>query len=133
MRSRRGIELINRFASMKLAEEGKAAYGEWAAVLAGGKGDAVGSLSYVLAGAGEHARAKVQLEQILQGSRQRFVQPYYIALTYAALGRADEALEWLRKAVEIRSHFLVLLKIDPRLDDLRSRSEFAEIAKDVGV
>ena len=61
------------------------------------------------------------------------MQPYNIALTCAALGRADEALDWLRKAVEIRSHFLVLLKVDPRLDTLRPRPEFAEIAREVGV
>ena len=108
------------------------AEGERAAAIAG-KGDAVGSLSYVLAAAGEHARATAQLDEMLEASRKRFVQPYYIVLTLAALGRTDEALQWLRKALEVRSHFLVLLRVDPRIDALRDRPEFAEIATEVGV
>jgi len=96
-------------------------------------GDARASQAYVHAAAGDTARAEALLGDLLAASRERFVQPYFIALTYTALGRTDEALLWLRKALEVRAHYLVLLKVDPRVDDLRSRPEFAAIVEQVGV
>ena len=101
--------------------------------LSGVKGDALAAQAYVHAAAGDTGRAEALLGDLLAASRQRFVQPYFIAMTYAALGRPDDALLWLRKALEVRAHYLVLLKVDPRLDPLRSRPEFTAIAEQVGV
>ena len=102
-------------------------------MLAGSKGDAPATQAWVHAAAGDIERAEALLGDVLAASRQRFVQPYNIALTYTALGRIEEALLWLRKSVEVRSHHLVLLKVDPRVDALRARPEFAAIAEEVGV
>ena len=101
--------------------------------LSGVKADALAAQAYVHAAAGDAGRAEALLGDLLAASRQRFVQPYFIAMTYAALGKHDEAFLWLRKSVEVRSHYLVLLKVDPRLDELRSRPEFAAIAEQVGI
>jgi len=45
---------------------------------------------------------------------------YEVALIYAGLGDKDRAFEWLDRAYEARDMGLVLLKVDPPLDPLRS-------------
>jgi tetratricopeptide (TPR) repeat protein len=102
-------------------------------MLSGIKGDARAAQAYVHAAAGDTGRAEELLGDLVAASRERFIQPYFIAMTYAALDKPEEALLWLRKSLEVRSHYLVLLKIDPRMDVLRSRPEFAAIAAAVGV
>jgi hypothetical protein len=45
--------------------------------------------------------------------------PYGYALIHAGLGDKENALIWLRKAVEERSHWLVWIRLDPRFEPLR--------------
>lgn len=64
-------------------------------------------------------------------------------LVYAAAGdrRAGEqvmadtahAFEWLDKAYRDRSDLLVYLKVDPRLDPIRSDRRFMELVERVGI
>jgi len=54
-------------------------------------------------------------------------------LIYTALGERDQALEWLSKAYEERGEWLVWLKVDPKLDSLRSDPRFKEALKNVGL
>lgn len=51
----------------------------------------------------------------------------YIAWTYAYLGDKDNALKWLEKAYQVRSHIMVNLNVDPIFDDLRSDPRFADL------
>jgi hypothetical protein len=44
----------------------------------------------------------------------------YIALAVSGLRQNDQALDWLEKAYQDRSNGLILLKVDPELDSLRS-------------
>jgi hypothetical protein len=60
-------------------------------------------------------------------SRRRYVSSYLTALIYTGLGEKDLALEWLEKAYEERSDLLVYLKVEPRLDSLRSDPHFNEL------
>jgi len=44
------------------------------------------------------------------------------------MGKRDKAFEWLNKAFDERSHWLVWLRLDPRWDVLRSDpSSFARL------
>jgi hypothetical protein len=47
-------------------------------------------------------------------ARNRFVTSYGYALIYAGLSEKEQALLWLRKAVEERSDWLVWIRVDPR-------------------
>ena len=49
---------------------------------------------------------------------------YVMAQINARLGNRDQAFRWLEKAYEQRSGYLVLLKVDPELDNLRSDHRF---------
>ena len=50
-----------------------------------------------------------------------------MALVYAGMGEKDKSFEWLKKAFDERSHWLVWLRLDPRWDVLRSDPRFGEL------
>jgi TolB-like protein/Flp pilus assembly protein TadD len=58
---------------------------------------------------------------------------YTRALYHAMLGEKDKAFAELNKAYENREAFLIRLKVDPRLDPLRSDPRFAELMRQVGL
>jgi TolB-like protein/Tfp pilus assembly protein PilF len=53
----------------------------------------------------------------------------YIAGIYALLGDRENALKWLEKAYQERSHLMVYLKVDPIWDDLRSDTRFQDLLR----
>jgi TolB-like protein/Flp pilus assembly protein TadD len=58
---------------------------------------------------------------------------YFAAVCYVALGEKDKAFIELNKAHEKREYRLTFLKVDPRLDPLRSDSRFNELLRKVGL
>lgn len=61
------------------------------------------------------------------------LRSYFAVTFHAALGEKDKAFAELNKAYEKREYFLVLLKVDPRLDPLRDDPRFAELMRRVGL
>jgi TolB-like protein/DNA-binding winged helix-turn-helix (wHTH) protein/Flp pilus assembly protein TadD len=82
--------------------------------------------------AGMKSDAEQVLRTLLEKSKQSYVSPFDIALIYVALGKKDTAFDWLRKAVDERSTFLVYSKWEPRLDPLRSDPRFGQMLKKIG-
>ena len=76
---------------------------------------------------GQPSRALQDLRRFDDIARNRFVTSYGYALIYAGLRDNEQALIWLRKAVEERSHWLVWIKVDPRFDALRHDIRFQQI------
>ncbi|MEJ7847834.1 MAG: tetratricopeptide repeat protein [Pyrinomonadaceae bacterium] len=65
--------------------------------------------------------------------RLKFNSPWdNLAVFYAALGEKDKAVAELNRAYENRENFMVILKVDPRLDSLRDDPRFKELLKKVG-
>ena len=88
----------------------------------------VASLARSLALAGERAEA----ERLLAGLGSRadgggYVPSYEVAKVHLALGRADEALAWLERALDERSHSMAFLRVDPQLAPLRADPRFARL------
>ena len=54
-----------------------------------------------------------------------------MALIHAGLGNKEEALAWLGKAVEERSHWLVWIRLDPRFNTLRTDARFQDVIRKV--
>lgn len=90
------------------------------------------ALGEAYARAGMKRDAGQVLTSLLDKSKQSYVSPFDIALIYTALGQKDAAFEWLQKAVNERSTFLVYSKWEPRLDPLRSDPRFGQILKKIG-
>jgi len=76
---------------------------------------------------GEKKEAEQILKKLLEMSKRIYVPAYDIAAVYVGLGEKDQAFEWLNKAYDERSGFLVYLKCDRRLDGLRSDSRFQDL------
>ncbi len=69
------------------------------------------------------------LEQLFVLSKERYVTPYGVARIYNALGRTDDALQWLETAYHQQAEWMLLLKVDPCFDNLRSTSCFEDLIR----
>ncbi|PYS51386.1 MAG: hypothetical protein DMF68_04560 [Acidobacteria bacterium] len=87
--------------------------------------------TYVMAGSRDEA-LKVLAEMKEQQAR-RHVASYLFAIIHAALGNKDEAFEWLEKSYDAREEALAWLKVDPRLDTLRTDPRFIALQRRVGL
>jgi len=86
-------------------------------------------LAHLYAVWGKSSEARKVLEELIHNSEQRYASAYGIAVIYAGLGEKDKALEWLNKAYEDRSFWMVWIKNDSRLDGLRSDSRFTDLLR----
>lgn len=89
----------------------------------------LGSLGRVYAAAGRREDAREILQQLKELSKQRYVTPYVLGQTHAALGEIDEAFRWLEIGYQERAAWMVVLKIDPHLDPLRSDPRFEDLLR----
>jgi tetratricopeptide (TPR) repeat protein len=83
----------------------------------------LGALGHVYAVSGNRVEAEKTIKELKELS-ERYVAPYHIAIIYAGLQKKDEAFQWLEEAYQSRDEWLLYLKIDPRLDSLRSDPRF---------
>ena len=80
---------------------------------------------------GDPAGARDDLRRLDDLRKTRFVTSYGMALIHAGLGNKEEALAWLGKAVEERSHWLVWIRLDPRFNTLRTDARFQDVIRKV--
>jgi tetratricopeptide (TPR) repeat protein len=52
---------------------------------------------------------------------------------YARTGDKDDALRWLKKAVELKDSSAVYIGVDPALDSLRSDPRFTDLLRRIGL
>jgi len=83
--------------------------------------------------AGKKKEAQEILEKLLERSKSIYVPAYDIAAVYLGLGEKDRTFEWLDKAREERSGFLVYIKCDQRFDSLKSDPRFEALLKRIGL
>jgi TolB-like protein/Tfp pilus assembly protein PilF len=97
-----------------------------------GSGDhpgALAALAYALGAAGRQAEGREVLAKVLDLQRHRHVLAYFIAFAMNSLSSEDETLEWLEKACEERSGWILHLQFEPAFDPLRSNPQFTELLK----
>jgi serine/threonine-protein kinase len=90
-------------------------------------------MGHVHAVAGNRRAAEAVIDELREESGRRYVSPFEIALIYVGIGDRDRAFEWLDKAYLDRSDLLVYLKVDPRLDPIRSDRRFGDLVARVGI
>ena len=91
--------------------------------------EAAASLGFAYAMAGESAEARDILNKLEALSQRRYVTALYFAIVYAGLKDNDRAIENLNKAYTDRHPGLVLIRIDPMFDGLRSDERFQALVK----
>lgn len=94
-----------------------------------------GELGHAYAVAGRRDDAVKALDQLKEQWKRTNIPSnlYYIGLIHTGLGEKDRGLEWLQKAYEERYPWLVHLKVEPRLDPLRSDPRFRDLLRRVGL
>ena len=91
------------------------------------------ALGHAYAVSGRRAEARQALDELVARSRRRHVPAYTIAAIYAGLGDKDQAFAWLEKAFADRAWYMTSLKVDPKLDSLRSDPRFKDLVRRVGL
>jgi serine/threonine protein kinase/Tfp pilus assembly protein PilF len=92
--------------------------------------------AYGIAGQKKEAQKilkKLLEEKLSEKSDRVYVSAFDIAAVYAGLGEEDQTFDWLSKAAEERSGFLVYIKCDRRFDGLRSDPRYTALLREVGL
>ncbi len=66
-------------------------------------------------------------------AKQQYVPSYFLAGIHVGMGEKDCALEYLERAYEEKSHWLIYLHIDPGMDTLRDTPGFQDLVGRVGL
>ena len=91
--------------------------------------EATASLGFAYAMAGKRNEALAIIDQLQRLATKRYVSGLYFANVYAGLKDNGHAMEYLNKAFETRHPGLVLIRIEPMFDGLRSDERFKQLVK----
>jgi len=90
-------------------------------------------LALALSASGSEAQAEAIHDELVARSGGEHVPPAAISFVSAALGRADEAFEWLERAYEERDSLLMWVKLIPHFDPLRGDPRFDVLLEKMGL
>jgi serine/threonine protein kinase/tetratricopeptide (TPR) repeat protein len=109
------------------------AEGEKGVKLSGGSPLMRAALAHTYGAAGRTKEALQILGELTSLGKQKYVAPYFFAGIHIGLGEHDRALDYLEKAYDEHSHWLIYLHIDPSLDDLRDHARFQVLMQRVAL
>ena len=92
-------------------------------------------VAFAHGGSGNRQRAEEMLEILRQraDSGQEYVDPVLPAWIYSGMNAADQAFEWFERAYEAGSCELMLTKVLPAIDPVRSDSRMDRLIRRVGL
>jgi serine/threonine protein kinase/tetratricopeptide (TPR) repeat protein len=136
---RKTLELDPSFAEahlcLGLAYEQKGMYAEAIAALrqgledSGGEPRMAGALGHAYAVSGRRTDAEKILLQLTEQSRHRYVAPYDIAVVHLGLGNQRQAFDYLERAFDDHSHWLIFMRADPRFDSVRGDPRYQDLLR----
>src|SRR5262249_38400508 len=122
----RSLEAVGRFDESRLQyEEGRR--------MGGGIAGPSFGLGHLAVSGGEAAEGRRILQELTDARAQRVVSAWGIAVLHASLGDADEAFRWLDIAHDERASGLLLARVHPRLDPIRSDPRYPTLLKKIGL
>ena len=89
-------------------------------------------LAYAYARSGKRAEAQQLLDGLLAAPKTTYVDAYLIAIAYLGMNDKPHFYEFLNRAYDARSSFLVSLPGEPKMDELRNDDQFKELLKRIG-
>jgi TolB-like protein/Tfp pilus assembly protein PilF len=90
------------------------------------------SLGQAYARAGQREEAQRILARLSEEAKSRYVPAYSFALMYLALGDKERAIDEMERAYRERAGFdVILIKVDPMLDELRGNPRFEALVQKV--
>jgi serine/threonine-protein kinase len=95
--------------------------------------EVIAALATTAAAAGDPSRARALLDDLDRVGQRRYISGYFHAVAYGVLGDMDEAFKRLRQAIAGRSHHLMWIDVDTRIDPLRTDQRFEDVRREVGL
>ena len=89
----------------------------------------IAELGHAYAMSGQRDKALKKLAELREISKHQYVSPYLEAVIYSGLGDKDLTMEWLEKAYQDRSSFLLWLNVEPLFNSMRSDARFQDLLK----
>ena len=74
-------------------------------------------------------QARATVDSMLAARTPGYYNPVALARAYAALGDVDRGIEWLRRAIEERTQWLVYVRYDDELAPLRADPRYAALER----
>ena len=78
---------------------------------------------------GRSEAAKALLDQLEAGASDRYISPYLIASVQGSLGQRSAAFASLDRAVKERAELIAFLRVDVRVDSLRTDRRFSRLTR----
>ncbi len=75
------------------------------------------------------SEARATLARLANASTRRHVSAYHVAVIYIALGDTKVGLDWLESAYDEQSPWIGYLRVDPRVDPVRSDPRFDSLLR----
>jgi TolB-like protein/Flp pilus assembly protein TadD len=95
--------------------------------------EALARLGKVLGNSGRKQESRKLLGELVERSKRRYVSPYLVALIQIGLGERDHAIASLERGYINRDQWMLYLKVDPQMDDLRTDPRFRKLLQRVGI
>jgi TolB-like protein len=76
---------------------------------------------------GDTAQARATVDSMLAARTTGYYNPVTLARAYVALGDMDSGIEWLGRAIEERTQFLIYVRIEDELAPLRADPRYAAL------
>lgn len=94
-----------------------------------------GALIHAFGKSGKTKEAEKLFASLMELPSTIYVSPYTMAISYLGLDKTEEALNWLQKAVDTRSVWLIHLhmKSDPRFRAIKDDNRFIDLLKQMGL
>ena len=83
--------------------------------------------------AGDEARARSELAELVALSEQEYVPPWLLARAHGALAEADACFQWLDRCFEERSGSVIFLAVSPAFGPVHDDPRFRQTLKRLGL
>jgi len=93
----------------------------------------VAELGYAYAASGNKAAANDAMKNLDERSPARYVDPYLKAIVFIGSDDKEKTLVELEKAFQLRSSWMIWLKVEPKFEILHSDPRFQDLVRRVGL
>ncbi|HJZ96656.1 MAG TPA: winged helix-turn-helix domain-containing protein [Candidatus Solibacter sp.] len=94
---------------------------------------AIAGLGHALGLAGRRQEALAILDELQKQAGARYVPAFFVSIVYLGMGDLDHTFEWLNRAVEERSDWLIFLGVSPMWDVARQDARYQAVVRKVGL
>lgn len=91
------------------------------------------ALGHAYGVSGDRASALKSLAELNAMGAKGYVPALFVSAIYTGLGDRDRAMQWLQKAYDERTEYLIFLNVEPMADPLRSDPRYKDLLRKVGL